>query len=536
MKIKGFKIDQLVVERQELSIVKATQISLNRPVFLKILKDLESDKVILERFEQEAKLLARLNHPNIVTIYEFCLTERHPYLALEYFEGVDLAVHLKQHQPLSAKSLISIYKQVLTGCSKAHLAGVLHSDIKPENLLINQDGLVKISDFGLASLLGSNDGQLVGTPGYMAPELALGESISVLTDIYAVGMTFYTLAGGENPLKGDNLSDSLNRAIQMDPPDLRITRPDLSEDLIQLIERMIAKTPHERLKSCDRALELLGEIEPGGEDSDLSKVGLVSHQEKAPTIQHLANKRVWFLFAVIVTLAIMLGYLLLWEDPESTAVSSDEIRSQFPESGTNASTSEQSQTTLITLEPEQEPKPEPDAGELSIALDEAAAVDSISLSTEGDAPKTAPNLNPGLLYVIVNPWATIWIDSLKIGVTPLPEPISITAGQHTVQFMHPNYPDITKQIWVAADQADTLSMNWSSELGFLQLTVHPWAEVYVDSKSYDTTPIHQAIPLQPGEFQLLLTNPNYPPWNQYLHVGAGDTLRVNVRLRKSEGL
>ncbi|MCF6239088.1 MAG: PEGA domain-containing protein, partial [Candidatus Marinimicrobia bacterium] len=203
---------------------------------------------------------------------------------------------------------------------------------------------------------------------------------------------------------------------------------------------------------------------------------------------------------------------------------------QLPESGIDTATSVPSPAPIITLESKQ------DADELATDLHEAASVDSISLSTDGEAHYTSAKLNPGRLYLIANPWATIWIDSLKVGVTPLPEPISITTGQHTVQFMHPNYPDITKQIWVEAGQADTLSMNWSAELGFLQLTVHPWAKVYVDSKSYDTTPIHQAIPLQPGEFQLLLTNPNYPPWNQYLHVGAGDTLRVNVRLRKSEGL
>ncbi|NQV30061.1 MAG: serine/threonine protein kinase [Candidatus Marinimicrobia bacterium] len=528
MKIKGFKVEEILAERQELSLVKAKQLSLNRPVFLKILKELESDPIILDRFEREAKLLARLNHPNIVTIYEFSLTAKRPYLALEYFEGQDLAVYLEHNHPLSANMILSIAKQVLSGCSKAHLSGVLHSDIKPENLLINQDGLVKITDFGLANLFGSGDVQLVGTAGFMAPELALGEANTTLTDIYAIGMTLYTLIVGENPLKGANLSESLNLAIQENPPDIKLRRSDIPQPLVNLINRMICKAPHDRVQSCDRALEILIEIEV---DQEQHMTPL--HISPQPFIDKTVRQRspihkAWFAFPVLAIFLLIIFYLSPWDKPKLMP-NQDEGRAQIIDMSEDVSKTDSAHPIISKTIVETDTDKKAEAASQSV-LERGRGILN---PDESPAVTQPPQL--GSLYLLASPWANIWIDSLEIGTTPLYEPVSMTPGSHSVQFMHPKYPNIKKQVDIRPNQADTLTLNWNDELGFLRLTVHPWAEVYVNSKAIDITPLRDAIPLQPGEFQLLLKNPDYPPWNQFLKVAAGDTLYLNVRLQKSDG-
>lgn len=531
MRIKGYKIEEVLAERQDLTLIRGTQKSLNRPVFIKILNDLDAESDILTAFSREAQLLAQLNHPNIITIYELNVTEQQPYLVLEYFVGEDLYHYSHRVGTLDAESLINIAFQILSGCAKAHENGILHGDLKPENILINGDGLAKLTDFGLASILTGKNDILAGSPGFLAPELALGEQRSELTDIYAMGMTLYTLAAGENPLLGKNLTESLNLAIQQEPPSLDKVRDDLPPLFVRLVKNMIAKAPHDRIQSCERAIELLIQE---FQAPKLSKLAVNSAQaiSISPSSTPRRTTPLLWGFLIMALVVSIFGINMvkgLWNNEEPSAVETSIISPAIPEQSISDSANTPMQDSLKQTTHEK-PAQEQD---IQSPIVETNKLEATQVSTDDEKTQNEPSM-PGFLHLAASPWAEIHIDGQDAGFTPMPEAIRLDDGEHTVHFLHPDFPEIIKTVTVESGIHDTLAINWSQSFGFLMVNVHPWAEIYINSISHDLTPLERPIPLQPGEYQLLLKNPDYAPWHQFHSIEAGDTLFLNVRLNASD--
>lgn len=535
MKIKGYSIDEILLESDEIVIAKAVQESLDRAVFLKILPHLAHTQTLRDQFSKEARLLARLNHPNIVTIHEFNAESDPAYLVLEYFPGQNLADYLKQSQPIDSQKLINIMRQTVAGCKAAHAKDILHRDIKPANILIDASGQVKLTDFGLATLQANTRQPVVGTAGYIAPELALGERPTQLTDIYALGMTFYTLASGENPLTGKNLNDALNLAINSEPPDLATLRPDLPDDLIQLIRRMIVKNPSDRSQTCDQVGERLDEIVKivsPPHQSQRGPTAFQSRQEKSDSedLLNIPNRKDWMLgllFFVMLILAIYSWSTSKRPDfvepyvkyiPDTTSVDTTHKKASASPKIENTDTLEQ-----IGQIPEK------------LVKNFGSTIPIIQPPhTVNDIIRDPPGPMFGSLVVAAIPWANIVIDSTSMGMTPIAGKLNFSVGKHTVHFMHPDYPDVTKEVVIQDGKTDSVLLNWRTELGFLAVNVFPWADVYVNSNHIDVTPLERPIALQPGEYQVLLKNPDYSPWHRFLTITAGDTESVTVKLRKSE--
>ncbi len=191
------------------TVYKARQPHLNRLVALKILAtDKGQDPAFAERFTREAQMLARLNHPNIVTLYDFGKVDGLYYLLMEYVDGVSLR-QLLQSKKLTPEEALAIVPKICEALQYAHEHGVVHRDIKPENVLLNQEGRVKIADFGIAKMVGVEAGQpaitkeqqVIGTPHYMAPEqVEHPKQVDHRADIYSLGVVFYEMLTGELPL------------------------------------------------------------------------------------------------------------------------------------------------------------------------------------------------------------------------------------------------------------------------------------------------------------------------------------------------
>lgn len=191
------------------AVYKARQVNLDRIVALKIIKpDDIKDKAFARRFEREAQAMARLNHPHIVTIYEFGQTADMYYLVMEYVEGVTLR-HLIQTRELASEQALAIVPELCEALQFAHDQGIVHRDIKPENILVDRQGHVRIADFGLAKLLGNasekrnltRTGQVMGTPNYMAPEqVEQPLDVDHRADIYSLGVVFYEMLTGQLPM------------------------------------------------------------------------------------------------------------------------------------------------------------------------------------------------------------------------------------------------------------------------------------------------------------------------------------------------
>jgi len=238
----------------------AYQPALEREVALKELAVFPfSNATLAERFVLESQVTGGLSSPNIVTVYDYFEADGRPYIAMEYLERGSLRPLVGK---LTLAQVAGVLEGVLAGLAHAETHGVVHRDIKPENLLVTDDGRVKIADFGIAKAYSTvpnaltAEGTALGTPGYMAPEQALGHDIGPWTDLYAVGVVAYELLVGQLPFEADGWSVLLRHVNDPVPPP-RARRPDLDPAVDQWVLRMLAKDPADRPRSAQDAWEQL---------------------------------------------------------------------------------------------------------------------------------------------------------------------------------------------------------------------------------------------------------------------------------------
>lgn len=248
-------------------VYKAIDRQLGRTVALKMILDFDGRKQWKQRqrFAREAKAASALNHPNIITIYEFGHTDEFDFIAMEFIDGVTL--DKLSHEALTKR--LDYLRQAAGALAKAHQAGIVHRDLKPGNIMVTADGIAKILDFGVAkrqetadqdetgSLTLTRTGALIGTPAYMAPEQIIGEPAGAASDIFSFGVILYETAMGERPFKGKTALGTLDQVAHYDPP---IASKSLPPALVALIRRCLKKSPAERPASFAEVAEILGSV------------------------------------------------------------------------------------------------------------------------------------------------------------------------------------------------------------------------------------------------------------------------------------
>jgi serine/threonine-protein kinase len=251
-------------------VYKADQIALGRTVAVKILsEELTADPRLVKRFHDEALAASRLNHPNTVSIIDYGQTpDGLLYIVMEYLRGPTLTHLLSREHPLPVARVLGIVSQVLAGIEEAHLAGVVHADLKCDNIVVEtrrtgQDQ-VKVVDFGIARLVNAprdgEDRNICGTPEYMAPEIISGAPPSFASDLYAVGIVLYELIAGQTPFVGGTAVDILTRQLKAEPPALGLTVRNLPPGLQPLISRSLAKKPQDRFVDAAEMRDAIDEL------------------------------------------------------------------------------------------------------------------------------------------------------------------------------------------------------------------------------------------------------------------------------------
>ncbi len=233
-------------------VYRARDVRLDRPVALKqLFSQGAGDEEMIRRFHQEARVLARLSHPNIVQVYDFIEGSQGAWIAMELVEGQDLEWALSEGA-FSMADVVRRGSELADALGYAHAKGVVHRDFKPANVLIDNDDRCKISDFGIAKLSESSvhtrAGTVLGSPAYMSPEQASGSSVDPRTDIYALGVSLFHMITGRLPFRGDTQS-VLAQVLTQDPPAPRDLNKSCSKALEALILNMMAKSPGERPQS-----------------------------------------------------------------------------------------------------------------------------------------------------------------------------------------------------------------------------------------------------------------------------------------------
>jgi len=249
-------------------VYKAEDTKLKRTVALKFLPhQWISDAESRERFIHEAQAASALDHPNICTIYEIEETDDgRMYIAMAFYEGESLREKIKR-EPLKTEEAVAIASQVAQGMAKAHQKGIVHRDIKPANILITNDGVAKIVDFGLAKLAGqvklTREGTTIGTVAYMSPEQARGDAVDQRTDIWSLGVVLYEMLSGRLPFKGDYEPTLIHSILKTEPEPITKFRKDLPSGLAQIIAKALAKNSAARYQTMEELAEDLNAVAEG---------------------------------------------------------------------------------------------------------------------------------------------------------------------------------------------------------------------------------------------------------------------------------
>lgn len=255
-----YKIIKVIATGGMATIYKAEQISLSRLVIIKKLHPhLASDKEFVKRFEREANILGKLTHKNIVEIIDFYNIKGDYYIVLEYVEGKSLNKLIGEIGALPLELANYIVFEIALGLSTAHKQKILHRDIKPGNIMISKDGTVKISDFGLALSLEGTEitepGATIGTPAYLPPELLKGERASQKSDIYSLGILFYEIITGKNPFEGENRFETINNILYKKLHPIKLLNNADNNAIIKIISKMTKVDPKARYGNIDLILQ-----------------------------------------------------------------------------------------------------------------------------------------------------------------------------------------------------------------------------------------------------------------------------------------
>lgn len=291
------KMAKIIAERYELleligqggmaDVYLAQDIILNRTIAIKILRtSLAKDPIYVTRFQREASAAAALSHRNIVEIYDVGEDEDKYYIVMEYVPGTTLKELILKRGAVHYIEAIDLMKQIVSGIAKAHQLGIIHRDIKPQNILVTDSGVAKIADFGIASMQSlaqvTQTDVIMGSLHYLAPELARGEKATAQSDVYALGIVFYELLRGEVPFNGESPVNIALKHMQEDLPSLLDFNPSIPQSVENIVIKATAKNLNDRYQS---AAEMLDDINTCLEHPDQEKL-VFNHddQEAEPTI------------------------------------------------------------------------------------------------------------------------------------------------------------------------------------------------------------------------------------------------------------
>lgn len=465
-------------------VYKAIDPLIERTVAIKTIKlDLSSTQELdnfEERFYREAKSAGRLNHQNIVTIYDIGKSDNIAYMAMELMEGQLLRDVLDNHTALDINKIVDIVAQIADGLAYAHENGIVHRDIKPANIMLVREGVAKIMDFGIAQMpSGSRTlaGTVMGSPKYMAPEQIAGKPVDGRSDLFALGVILYELLTGEPPFDGDNINSIMYRILNEPPVPPKSLTPRIPESFNFIIAKALAKNPDDRYQNAkDFAADLRNHeklslsgataIEPnkakrsnpGNKSVDSlgdTTVLINAHNQntpieqiRSPLLTGTPSPTFWrdktTLWIASGTLMIALSVIFMvmekpvWHEPLTI--------SNHAETVSQAILIKPSATPeVITTAPVPAPR-------AATAQSNVAAAEKTTLANAHADPIQAN----ATLNFTVRPWGTIFIDGKKMGVTPPVKKLTVTAGKHKIEIRNLNLKPYSLTVDLKAETTKTI--------------------------------------------------------------------------------
>jgi serine/threonine-protein kinase len=537
-----FETIECLKKEESGSVWLARHIHLDQPVILKILLVTTlADPAGAERFKREARLLARLSHPNIIRVLDFSVDADCFYISFEYFPSTSLRQRLRE-KALALADQCAILRQVAAALAAAHAQQIIHRDVKPENILIDERGRVKLADFGLAFLQESaavtRKSAIVGTPGYMSPEQIRGEPLTPASDLFSLGIIAHELFFGRHPYVDSDVGRTLNNILAGEEVVLP-EEPGLPEALRQLTAGLLRKERQQRIGTAQGVIDRIEESFPAcSPDKELEPLHIrpcdPAPQAGAASMRRERRKRL--AWGALLTLAMTAAVLLLKNPlpserqykPPAAADTDSSAMVDLQQRAEAVRASGEKNFPAGSNEAGAKPKPAP-AG---------AVQDRVSLPAENTAVMTesaGTGAMPGKLYITCKPWAEVFIDSVRVDATPLQDTLRLFPGMHELVLSHPDYPPYRQILRMQSRQTLQVAVDLDTLFGFVELHIYPWAEVSLDGFARGQTPFARPLAVEAGSHRLKLHHPQYGEVEDFIKVVKSETTRFTMNLGQLAG-
>ncbi|MCL4540709.1 MAG: protein kinase [Bacteroidetes bacterium] len=517
----NFTILELISQSSTTSVYKAHQNVLERTVLLKVLhKHLLGNKDLVSRFSREAKACAILRSENIVQVYDLTEVDGAPAILMEYVQGKSLEDTLLDESVRSEDFLLKVAFSVLNALRYAHDRGVTHRDIKPGNILISDEGTIKVTDFGLATVPDSPsltmEGSLIGTPAYMSPEQARGETVDQRTDIFSLGVTLVEVLTGDKILAGRSYAECISKIQSFNLDSIDYLKSKCSPHTFEFLKRMLAPRKADRFASANEALRFL--------EGNTSVAAPVRSEESAA---RRMKPRVFIAGAIAGVIVILVGLSFVFRHPATKMVSTppDTLSTVKPGSAAEEKTVPRRGSSIPGGTEKTVEKQQPEPGHVP-----GKRTGDVTVGTKPDTQQVVmatTSTDSGYISVHCTPWAKIYIDDEFAGTTPISGSIKMPVGEHTVTFNNQNFVPIVKQVTIRRNLLTSVDADFLRNAGYLIVSVNPWGKVYVDDQFRETTPSAQVIVVSAGTRRIRIQNPNFQDIIRNVTVNPGDTLRLS---------
>jgi len=497
-----FRINSCIKENAHSAVYSAEHIFLDKPILLKTLQtEGLKDPQLLERFKAEGKILAQLDHPNIIKVLDFGIWKQTFYISFEYFKSDNLRQYINVKKRAFAPEII--LRQICSALEYAHQMEIIHRDLKPENILLNDSGIVKIADFGLAMLgndsLEKSTSAVLGTPAYMSPEQIRGEVLSTRSDLFSLGIIITEIYNRKNPFLGSNTGETINNILQTRNENLQNSINKLPAEIAPLASELLLWDVSKRQISAAEASVYFREE---GETESKATTKNTLSKRKTPVIVAVS------LFFIVLFIAFLLNDLL----------QTDDIQGKISD-------------PILPNAPSRQSEPSTDEG-----IKQDPSIEQIVHETKParEIIEQPVNLLPGRLMIECLPWASVRVDSQEYDTTPLSEPITLSAGYHELFLTHPNFPEYSRKVSIKPEKLLTIKINLNTLMGYLDCQVYPWGEVFVNKRSIGQTPLSNVYQISPGTHELVVRNPRFTDHRKIIEIMQGDTLVYKHHFKKEK--
>ncbi len=567
---QNIKIIQTIASGGTAVLHKAVQTSLDRIVAVKRLhKHLTDDENFTRRFILEAKAAASLDHPNIVHVIDFGRGEDGYEIIMEFVDGDSIKEVLDRWRPIKCDLALSIVHQICMGLEHAHAKGIVHRDIKPGNVMLTQYGRVKITDFGLAKLTEAAashtaDDSIIGTPLYMSPEQAFGESVDQRSDLFSLGTVLYELVSGRQPFSSENYMGIIQNIIHKDIPSVRELNPEIPPEIDAIVSRALSKDRERRFQS---AREFREAIEEFVGIIELKRIGeclqvllerntatqILTRTDVEPLRKAKPARTRRGIVAAAIALVLVGGSAAGVFRPDLLQrFTGAEVGSIPP-----ASRIQRSEAVLMPVDHAFDLKALVDAtvaaaaestttagtpagasAESSVGTPPAqnvaatAAVTEEPVASEPAAPAPRRVARTGYLTINASPGAEVYVDGVYRGDTPPALRLELTAGSHTLECRRARSETYRESLSITRGELSRRNVIMKTLKGVIHLTTQAGAQVFIDGKLLGVTPFRRPLEVTAGSHQVTIRKVGFNAWSSQISVEARQTLPLNITLSR----